>query len=414
MRVLGRLLQYALPVTACLLVCSPARAQWGMNDVTIIYPLPDHSTEAAELISPQEPGLGGAWLPQKLYVRLPEINQGEAKDDTYRNLRVVAVRLDPCFRNEGSCLPQVRLVWQPVSTSNYGSTASSGQLEAKDAAIHSFYTLEPVAFQSLMNDYERLRKQCARDLSTEPLRVHPVIAEQGLDGPFAQGLKRLLDKYVGTKTLWRITAMKTFVGSDQWAFRGFNVRDGSTQDIPIPRTHGATQQDFRTAQVTQSDFSNGMVSPAPQGSDNLLPILQNSRFLRGEDPAVLSTLGKAVADIENPKVHTPETMDCVSCHAAQAAGSVLFGRIAGLGELPQVVTGRFRSTLPLQNLGLRQGNTHMLRALGYVDRDLVLSRRVINETASVAERLNREAQDAAAARLANVRKPDGHVDSTAL
>jgi hypothetical protein len=414
MRMLGLRLQYALPVMACLLACSPALAQWGMNDVTIIYPLPDHSAAASELISPQEPGLGGSWLPQKLYARLPEINQGEARTYTYRNLRVVAIRLDPCFRDEGACLPQVRLVWQPISTSNFGSTAPSGELEAKDAAIHSFYTLEPAAFEALMNDYQRLKALSAWDLSVEPLRVHPVIAEQGLDGPFAQGLKRLLDKYVGTKTLWRLTAMKTFVGDDQWAFLGFNVRGGSPQDIPIPRTRGATQQGFRTAQVTQSDFSSGIVSPAPEGSDNLLPILQNSRFLSADDPVLLSKLGKAVANIENPKVHTPETMDCVSCHAAQAAGSVLFGRIAGLSDLPQVMKGKFQSVLPLQNLGLRQGNTHMLRALGYVDRDLVLSRRAINETANVAERLNREAQEALAARLANLLMPDGRLDFSAL
>jgi hypothetical protein len=414
MRMLDRLLQYALPIMACLAACSPALAQWGMNDVTIIYPLPDHPAEASGLISPQEPGLGGSWLPQKLYAKLPAINQGEAKNYTYRNLRVVAIRLDPCFRNEGACLPQVRLVWQPISTSTYGSTAPSGQLEAKDASVHSFYTLEPAAFQALMKDYERLRKLIAWDLSTEPLRVHPVIAEQGLDGPFAQGLKGLLDKYVGAKTLWRVTAMKTFVGSDQWAFLGFNVSDGATQDIPIPRTRGATQQGFRTAQVTQSDFSGGMVSPAPQGSDNLLPILQNSRFLRADDPVFLTTLGKSVENIENPKVHTSETMDCVSCHAAQAAGSVLFERIAGLSDLPVVMKERFKSVLPLQNLGLRQDNTHLLRTLGYVDRDLVLSRRVINETANVAERLNREAQEALAARLANLLKPDGRLDFSAL
>jgi hypothetical protein len=223
-----------------------------------------------------------------------------------------------------------------------------------------------------------------------------------------------MGKYVGAKTLWRITAMKTFVGSDQWAFLGFNVSDGTAQDIVIPRTRGATEQGFRTSQLTQSDFSSGVVTPAPQGGDNLMPILQNSRLLRADDPGLLSALGKAVTNIENPKIHTPETMDCVSCHAAQAAGSVLFQRIAGLGNLPQVMKGRFKSDLPLQNLGQRQNNTHVLRALGYVDRDLVLSRRVINETANVAEKLNRDAQEALATRLANSLKPDGQLDFSAL
>jgi hypothetical protein len=208
--------------------------------------------------------------------------------------------------------------------------------------------------------------------------------------------------------------MKTFVGSDQWAFVGFNVSDGTTQDIVIPRTRGATQQGFRTGQLTQADFSDGVVTPAPQGGDNLMPILQNSRFLRGDNPGLLGALGKAVADIENPNIHTPETMDCVSCHAAQAAGSLLFKRVAGVGDLPQVMKNRFKSDLPLDNLGQRQSNTHVLRALGYVERDLVLSRRVINETASVAEKLNREALKALAERRANMLMPDGRLDFSAL
>ncbi|HYP69131.1 MAG TPA: hypothetical protein VEP67_12890 [Thiobacillaceae bacterium] len=245
-----RLLRYALPVLASLMACSAALPQWGMNDVTIIYPLPDHPAAASALIGPQEPGLGGPWLPQKLYARLPEINQGEGKNTTYRNLRVVAIRLDPCFRNEGACLPQVRLVWQPINTANYGSSTPVGQLEAKDASVHSFYTLESAAFQALMSDYERLKKLSGRDLSAEPLRVHPVIAEQGLAGPFAQGLRSLLGKYVGAKALWRITAMKTFVGGDQWAFLGFNVSDGTTQDVLIPRIRGATQQEPQTVPGT--------------------------------------------------------------------------------------------------------------------------------------------------------------------
>ncbi len=408
------LLRYALPILAFAAACSPALAQWGMNDVTVIYPLPKHAVDASQLISPQDPGLGGPWLPQKVYVRLPEINKGEAKAYTYQNLRVVAVRLDPCFRDEGKCLAQVRLVWQPVGNSVYGSSSPLGQLEAKDAAVHSFYTLDAARFGALLEDYEALRKANAWDLSAEPLQVHPVLLKQGLDGPFARGLRQLLARYVGTSTLWRVTAMKTFVGNDQWSFLGFSVSGGLARDIVIPRTRGATQQAFRTAESTQADFSGGVVTPAPQGGDNVLPILQNSRFLRGDAPDSLSALGKAIADIENPKVHTPETMDCVSCHTAQAAGSVLFERVAGLSDMPQVMKEKFKSVLPLQNLGLRQGNTHVLRALGYVDRDLVLSRRVINETANVAEKLNRDAEDALAARRANLLMPDGRLDFSAL
>lgn len=376
---------------AGLMALTPARAavQWGMNDATLIYPLPYYPQEVGQLISPQFGGPGGPLLPLKYFLKLPAINQGEAKLVTYQNLRVVAVRFDPCFSFRGECLPQVRLVWQPINKSAYGSTTRLGLLEAKDAAIHSLHTLDAASFEALLGEYGGLRKSRGWDLSNEPLQIHPVMAKQGLDGPFAKAFKELLAKYVGERNLWRLTAMSTFVGSDLWAFQGLNIREGTAQDIAIPRTQGATRQQFALSSLTQNDYSNGQISPAPMGIDNLSPLLRNSRLLSAANPAALKALGTSVARIENPNVHTPETLDCVSCHTAHAAGSVLFKRFSWLKDDPKRIEESFQSSSPLQDVGLQQAGTQILRALGYFERQLVLSRRVINETARVVERLNK-------------------------
>lgn len=388
-----RLLTRAALFLISLLVLMPAQAmpKWGMNDVTLIYPLPHYPHEASQLISPQTEGLGGPLLPSKYFHKLPAINQGESGYITYQNLRVVAIRIDPCFSSQGECLRQVRLVWQPLNKSSYGSSTRFGLLEAKDAAIHSLYTLNPDDFQALLDDYAELRQTHGRDLSNEPLQVHPILSGLGLSSHFAQGLKELITTHIGEENLWRVTAMSTFVGGDQWTFQGFNIREDETPEIIIPRTQGATQQRFSTSLLNTSEFNNGQLTPVPVGSDNLQTLLGNSRHLPSGSSLLIRELGASIARIENPDIHTPETMDCVSCHAAQTAGSVLFNRFTWLKNDPKQIESSFSRTQSSTNPDTQRPNTQVLRALGYFERHLILSRRVLNETARVVERLNGKA-----------------------
>lgn len=388
-----RLLTRVALSLASLLAMMPAQANttWGMNDVTIVYPLPYYPHETGHLISPETLGLGGALLPEKYFHKLPAINQGESGRTTYQNLRVMGVRIDPCFSFKGECLRQVRLVWQPLGKSSYGSSTRFGLLEAKDAAVHSLHALDAASFNALLEDYSALRENESMDLSNEPLQIHPILSEQGLGGSFAQGLKELLTKHIGERNLWRVTAMSTFVGGDQWTFQGFNIREDGTQDIVIPRTQGASQQRFSISSMTQTDFSNGRLTPIPTGNDNLQTLLRNSRFLPSQSSPLLKELAASVARIENPNIHTPETMDCVSCHTAQTAGSLLFSRMPALKRDPRHAEASFSSSSPLLNISSHQSNTQILRALGYFERHLILSRRVINETARVVERMNSRA-----------------------
>jgi hypothetical protein len=373
----------------CALASPSVWAGWSMNDATIVYPLPQSETEMNQLLGPYDRGLGGALLPQTYWRRVPPINQGEGAARTYKNLRVIAVRFDPCFRSAGNCLPQVRFVWQPIDKAVYGSISPFG-LEAKDAAVHTFYTLQPSVFRRLMSEYDQLsRASSAMDVDV-PLQVHPVIRQQGLGGAFSQGLKQLLLKFCGEANLWRVTSMSSLVGGDKWEFRGFNIVNGKPVDIVIPRTGNATKQSFSVSLGTTRDYSDGRISPSPRGEDNLNILLRNSRTLGGEDSNTLETLGESVARIENPEIHNPDSMDCVSCHSTQAAGTLLFGRVPWLRSDQQVLKHAYRSASPLQNLAGTRDSPRVFRALGYFEKSPVLSRRVINETAAAVGLLNSE------------------------
>ena len=70
-------------------------------------------------------------------------------------------------------------------------------------------------------------------------------------------------------------------------------------------------------------FANGRVHPLPTvAEDNFLPDILRERSLN-RLPKSATELAIAIADIENPTRNTPDTVDCVSCHAAQPAGTLL-------------------------------------------------------------------------------------------
>jgi hypothetical protein len=378
-----------LCVLYCAFAATSAWADWSMNDATIVYPLPQSESDMSHLLGPDDQGPGGALLPQKFWRRIPPINQGESTARTYRNLRVVAVRLDPCFLFEGGCKPQVRFVWQPIDKAAYGSSSPYG-LEAKDAAVHTFYSLEPSVFRQFIGEYDQLVSASPEAGVNLPLQVHPVIRQQGLGGSFARDLNQLLLKYCGEANLWRVTSMSTLVGGDKWEFRGFNIVNGKLVDIVIPRTGNATKQSFSISLANDREYMNGMIAPSPRGEDNLNVLLRDSLMLGAKDGSTLEMLGESVARIENPDIHNPESMDCVSCHSTQAAGTLLFRRVPWLRTDQEVLKHAYQSASPLQNLAATRDSPRVFRALGYFEKSPVLSRRVINETAAAVALLNSE------------------------
>ena len=93
-----------------------------------------------------------------------------------------------------------------------------------------------------------------------------------------------------------------------------------------------------------------------------------------------------VLRVLNPEKHTPETIDCVSCHTATSSKSV--------GENFRALdatnnANAYKSTFDL-TVTTSAKRPDSMRAFGYLDAEPVVSGRVVNESAAVLAYLQRE------------------------
>ena len=92
---------------------------------------------------------------------------------------------------------------------------------------------------------------------------------------------------------------------------------------------------------------------------------------------------KAAFKFENPKLHNPGTVDCVSCHVAQPARSFTMLQFPSL-QLDQLSREFvYTSSRNLLNQSPRQSQTNIVRAFGYFENSPFVAQRTINESAEV-------------------------------
>lgn len=359
------------------------------SDVSILLPLPEKD-QWGEALSPASTGDRGPLLPEPIQAGLPSLVASmNAKDVYASSLRVVAVRLDPCFREgteKGVCRPQIRMVWQPLKNETRIVTT-------KDAAIHTFYDLSEQDWRTFLIQYRGFVKKYP-SVRGAPLALNSNFVAGSLKGPYWQELKALLLKFCGEKSLGRVTLMSLDFSETQWVFRGYEV-DHTTasptmppqlRPIQIATIHAAGQVvsvlslgrlDFRT-----TIFPFGQSEVGLWLYDNSLTVAAHFK----EEP--IRDFIRQQVEIENPLKHNPGTVDCASCHLS--ATTVNWARrnypawdwatlAAQAGGQDQVL---MTSTPPVE--------THQLRAFGYFEREPVISPRVVNETDQVLKSLNGE------------------------
>lgn len=351
------------------------------NDISVLVPLPNE-VNFAQMLSPQDQGAQGILIPEKIFAVLPQLVPEYENTVTYRDqLKAVGIRIDPCFV-EGvgpwSCRQQIRIVWQPV-------LVAAQTVTTRDAAVHTFYDFDPVAFQSL---WQRWKALSSGDPG-EPLQIHPRLAKEGLEGPYWQSLKKLILENCGEKNLTRITAMNVMSGEQLWIFMGFEVQQGQTSPIEIARIQRPSQGVI----ISSPGFKhfNGKVMPPPKQDPDFVNFVADSISVKKyfSEEQIKTLMGKIIA-YENPQTHNPGTLDCVSCHVAQSAvqwGKSHFSqwnwdldfakdRYPGGDELSNVTQGPLR--------------TNLLRAFGYFHNQPAISQRVINESAANLRLLQQE------------------------
>ena len=235
-------------------------------------------------------GRDGALLPPELYARAcgapgTLMLGGTPAAPALAGLRVVALRLDPCFGP--ACQPQLRLVFQTLRFAD-------GTAVAVDDAVHAFYAVEPGELAAMVRAVAALHH---RPLG--PLAPHPLLVAQGLRGELGTALADLVRRHAGARNLVRLTVLTSSGLGTAWNFAGVDLAGGVATPIAIPRLPGARVEGFFagfTPRVVEATFA-----PAP----TLAPA-DDLRLARA-----------AATRIEAPHLHDASTIDCASCHAAQ-------------------------------------------------------------------------------------------------
>ncbi|WP_415062362.1 hypothetical protein [Bdellovibrio sp.] len=371
-------------VSLLFFVSLQAQAAWDLNDVSYLLPLPTVVGGDA-LLGLEAPGKGGPLLEPILLGRVPILAIDMDREETYQALRVIAVRIDPCFPlpTPQSCQKQIRLVWQPLQEGRRRQT------HAVDAALHSFYVLSDSEFANLLTDLEAWKTKYPVQTNFIPLQVHPAWAQQGDRSPALRDFQEIIKKYAGRANLTRVTAMVLRGAADMWAFAGFELRDGQLELFGVPRLKGRLAQSFVNVAVPSDHFAGGGMSPPPKGSDTFDNIVAESVRLGAGSEELIRQEVKAAYRIENPKNFSPENMDCVSCHVAQPAIQWVLRKRPEL-QVDQLWSSEIykNAKYNLTNRSPEVWNTQMIRGLGYFGKNMAISQRVINESAEVADSIN--------------------------
>ena len=366
---------------------------WDMNDVSYLFPLPQKG-ENDFLLMPNSQKNQGALFPEKFKEYFKElVISYDAPKDAFQELRVVGMRIDPCFLYDKSaiCHPQIRLVWQPLKEmSDFVSTY--------DAAAHSFYDLNQEEFKKLASDLKALKLKYKVQTHGLPLSIHPAMQNEKTRLAFSQELKNIILNYAGEKNLKQFTFMQFLTKDIWWRFGGFEVlADGSVKNLVIPRLKNANEpmQDFFNEDIHNEIGMQGTIMPMmEEGVDNLNDYISAYRIPDNEigKKRIIEAF-KIINKIENPQVHNTVTLDCVHCHIASPTRFWLETQFKSL--LPQEKVSEnhymqnFLAPKNLKNVYFNPQKNKSLRAFGYFDENPSINQRVINETSSVVEKMNK-------------------------
>lgn len=367
-----------------LLLTLQAQAGWDLNDVTYLMPLPQAAAEDS-LMHMDSEGLGGYLLHPNFLKQIPIMTLAMRPEEALKALRVVAVRIDPCFPLPvpQACQRQVRLIWQPLQLDRKQNIVTA------DAALHSFYILNDQQFYSLLKDISYWKSRYPSRTSGQALQVHPAWARTGTQSPALLAFQKMLQKHIGMQNFFRVTGMFLRGAGNMWAFANFEMENNELRPQPIARLGGKRAQTFINLAIPSDHFDGGGMAPQPQGQDTLDFLMQQTNLNDSQSEQMILQSFKSLYRIENPRTYNPENMDCVSCHVAQPLKYAFFTKRPELKLQNAWQDQQYQnSKYNLANLSVHPNDTQIIRGLGYFGSDVVVSQRVINESAEVADWLN--------------------------
>lgn len=385
-------------------VAHAGNLKWNLNDVSYLFPLPQKETDTVrKLLHPLDKGKNGHLLPETVQKRLPTLlNAGNGNDTLFKDaIRLVAIRLDPCPDEglAGLCKPEMRLVWQPVEFDRFQKKWMS-----RDAAVHSFYKLSTLDFESLKSKLLTLKKENESKLVSthnRPLNIHPALLNPMTEPYFRANLSEIILSYCGEANLKKVTFMSLLVPTRWWRFGSFvqdDLGDWVAEEIPRLNT---TSEDLFNVALEPSGSSKGP-GVAMDAIFNILPenypaedditgiINRGYRFNDDNDLPIFESKLHAIERFKNPNKTTAANLDCASCHYAGPARFYAESRFPQLSQFAS--SDAFPNPNPslfnLSNTTIAKEATRIVRAFGFFDDQPAINQRAINESANVAHWLN--------------------------
>jgi hypothetical protein len=335
----------------------------GLNDVTILLPLPASATTPTLL-----PLVGGDHdrIAPALFARLVTApgDVGMAAE----TFQLVAVRFDLCDRLAPGPCPagadgRLRLVFQPILPD--GSAA--------DVAIHAFYPIPHAALPAVVAELRAL-SDLAGTPRTDRLTISPpLVAGQAA---YRDRLRTLIETYARAEQLTRLTLFAQNLMSQalNWAFRGVELHGAAFDDLVIPGVQAISQ---RVLLVGEDSYETHPIVDAPAG---VALALDHAQFAGAGADAQRAALA-GLATVDDPRHTTANDTQCVGCHVA----TYLTAARGALAGLDPATLGGFTSSYDLHPLG--GDDARSLRALGWRGRTPTIALRVATETAAMLEEL---------------------------
>lgn len=342
----------------------------GLNDVSVLFPLPASATTPGYL-TPVSTGDRGMLLPRVVFDKVPAFPVALPDGLDYDRLRVVGARFDGCFQTNAGCEAQIRLVMQPIDDDG----------SSRDSALHLFYRLSPADLALVVADLRSLHA-LAPEAHGAPLDVHPALVQQGVTGAYGAAVTALLLRFAGDQNLTRMTFfLRAPPLVEVWFFGGFDRANDTLTPMQIVGVPNGIQRVIHTPAASGFAYDFAPVEAQPEDTSSLLSS-DKAKLLSNADA---KTAYASFLRIENPKVHGPEALPCAGCHV-----STVVTRFAenALGMSSLGMPDAFTSPRDLTLRGHAATTPSSLRAFGWFKTQAMISRRVVHETASVLDDLD--------------------------
>ena len=317
-------------------------------------------------------------------------NDNPLPERAYGEWRVVAARLDPCFpthaflqSDPSKCRRQLRLVAQPHPEGMNGGGSD-------DNSIHLLYDLTQAQFDDLAARWVAPLKDQA-GARAETLQVSPRMKSEGLQGTYANGIRALIKEFAGPDTLRQVTFMEG--RGVAWEFGGFMVSSGTHTSIQIPGLDGGVKE--VTTANSNAPFS---ITPHSKVAFELDPLagrfvtdggIGSGSLVFDATPSQMQAALQRSLDVDNPLTDLhPDSLDCSVCHVANRARA----RAVRMGQSVQGLSRYENARRPtsVTNASAFGEETMEQRAFGYHFGGPVVNQRVANESAEVADLLERK------------------------